>query len=93
MFSKIFLFDIDGTLLLSGKAGYRALTRTFEELFGVARGFDDIPVAQYVTPALTSVHVPIHEMGTRAVEAVLSDAASQTTTLPTRLIVRESCGA
>ena len=45
MFSKILLFDIDGTLLLSGKAGYRALTRTFEELFGVARGFDDIPVA------------------------------------------------
>ena len=45
MFSKILLFDIDGTLLLSGKAGYRALTRTFEELFGVARGFDDILVA------------------------------------------------
>ena len=45
MFSKILLFDIDGTLLLSGKAGYRALTRTFEELFGVARGFDEVPVA------------------------------------------------
>ncbi len=45
VFSKILLFDIDGTLLLSGKAGYRALTRTFTELFGVARGFDDIPVA------------------------------------------------
>ena len=45
MFSKILLFDIDGTLLLSGKAGYRALTQTFEELFGVACGFDHIPVA------------------------------------------------
>lgn len=45
MFSKILLFDIDGTLLLSGRAGYRALTRTFEELFGLPRGFDDIPVA------------------------------------------------
>ena len=45
MFSKILLFDIDGTLLLSGKAGYRALTRTFEEFFDVARGFDGIPVA------------------------------------------------
>ena len=45
MFSRILLFDIDGTLLLSGRAGYRALTRTFEELFGVPRGFDDIPVA------------------------------------------------
>lgn len=45
VFSKILLFDIDGTLLLTGKAGYRALTRTFKELFGVARGFDEIPVA------------------------------------------------
>ena len=45
MFSKILLFDIDGTLLLSGRAGYRALTRTFAELFGVPRGFDGIPVA------------------------------------------------
>ena len=58
-----------------------------------SRFFFLVGFAQYVTPALTSVHVPIHEMGTRAVEAVLSDAASQTTTLPTRLIVRESCGA
>lgn len=45
MYSKILLFDIDGTLLLSGRAGYRALTRTFEELFDVPLGFDDIPVA------------------------------------------------
>jgi len=45
VFSKILLFDIDGTLLLSGRAGYRALTRAFEDLFGVARGFDHVPVA------------------------------------------------
>ena len=30
VFSRILLFDIDGTLLLSGRAGYRALTRAFE---------------------------------------------------------------
>jgi len=45
VFSKILLFDIDGTLLLSGRAGYRALTSAFEELFGVAGGFDHVPVA------------------------------------------------
>ena len=62
-------------------------------------GFDDIPVARYVTPALTSVHVPIHEMGARAVEAVLAAVADPEAgaptpvTLPTRLVVRESCGA
>ncbi len=61
-------------------------------------GFDDIPVARYVTPALTSVHVPIHEMGARAVETVLDAIGSgdgectDTTSLSTRLVVRESCG-
>ena len=43
--TTLVLFDIDGTLLLSGGAGKRALTRAFEELFGVADGFDGIPVA------------------------------------------------
>lgn len=56
-------------------------------------GFDDIPVATYVTPALTSVRVPIHDMGRLAVQLVLEDGAPQTTTLTTCLVVRESCGA
>jgi LacI family transcriptional regulator len=30
-------------------------------------GFDDVPLAQYLNPPLTSVHVPIDEMGDRAV--------------------------
>ena len=38
--TTLVLFDIDGTLLLSGGAGKRALNETFEELFGVAGGFD-----------------------------------------------------
>ena len=67
-------------------------------------GFDDVPVAAYVAPSLTTVHVPIQEMGARAVEAVL-DAVAQDAVggdgqpappapivLPTRLVVRESCG-
>ena len=60
-------------------------------------GFDDTPVAEYVTPTLTSVHVPTHDMGTRAVEAVLravadASAPAQTAVLPTQLVVRASCG-
>lgn len=35
----LILFDIDGTLLLSGKAGLRAMTRTFEMTFGVPDAF------------------------------------------------------
>lgn len=41
----LILFDIDGTLLLSGGAGKRALNRAFDELFGASDGFDQVPVA------------------------------------------------
>ena len=43
--TQLLLFDIDGTLLLSGGAGKRALNRAFKELFGADDGFDSIPVA------------------------------------------------
>jgi phosphoglycolate phosphatase len=35
----LILFDIDGTLLLSGRAGLRAMTRAFEKTFGVKDAF------------------------------------------------------
>jgi LacI family transcriptional regulator len=64
---------------------------------GVA-GFDDIPIARYTSPALTSVHVPISELGSRAtvrlVQAVTETSPRrQRETLPTTLVVRQSCGA
>jgi len=39
MTPALILFDIDGTLLLSGRAGLRAMTRAFAQTFGVADGF------------------------------------------------------
>ena len=42
---KLILFDIDGTLVLTGGAGARAMTRAFEELFGVPRELESIPMA------------------------------------------------
>jgi LacI family transcriptional regulator len=61
-------------------------------------GFDDIPVAPYLSPALTSVHVGINRLGVLAVKTLL-DAVRQRNThkrraqrLPTRLSLRESCG-
>jgi phosphoglycolate phosphatase-like HAD superfamily hydrolase len=41
---SLLLFDIDGTLLLSGGAGVRAMTKTFEALFGVPDAFAGIPI-------------------------------------------------
>ena len=43
--SKLVLFDVDGTLVLSGCAGLRAMTRTFEEIFQVQDGFTGISMA------------------------------------------------
>ena len=36
----LILFDIDGTLLLSGRAGLRAMTRAFRDTFGIERAFE-----------------------------------------------------
>lgn len=60
-------------------------------------GFDDIPLAAFLTPPLSSVHVPIAEMGERAarrlLEAVASGAAHvpRHETLATAVVVRQSC--
>lgn len=50
--TTLVLFDIDGTLLLSGGAGKRALNEAFRELFGVADAFDGIAVAGRTDPLL-----------------------------------------
>jgi phosphoglycolate phosphatase len=39
MTPALILFDIDGTLLLSGRAGLRAMTRAFEQTFGIIDAF------------------------------------------------------
>jgi phosphoglycolate phosphatase len=43
--ATILLFDIDGTLVLTGGAGQRAMARAFEDLFDITDGFHDIPMA------------------------------------------------
>jgi phosphoglycolate phosphatase-like HAD superfamily hydrolase len=43
--SKLVLFDIDGTLVLTGGAGLRAMNRAGEAVLGAANILDGIPVA------------------------------------------------
>ena len=42
---KLVLFDIDGTLVLTGGAGLRAMNLALEEVLGHADGLDGIPLA------------------------------------------------
>ena len=41
----IVLFDIDGTLIRTGRTGSRAMNRAFDDLFGIADAFDGIQMA------------------------------------------------
>ncbi|KQV47428.1 LacI family transcriptional regulator [Pelomonas sp. Root1217] len=60
-------------------------------------GFDDIPIARYVSPALTTMHVPIAALGGQALDA-LADTLERNATdagatvMPVQLVVRQSCG-
>jgi LacI family transcriptional regulator len=62
-------------------------------------GFDDIEVAQYLNPPLTTVHVDAFRLGERAFERLMLRLDAPDTeddaheVLPTTLVVRASCGA
>ena len=43
--SQLILFDIDGTLVVTGGAGQRAMNRAFEDVFGVSDAFTGIELA------------------------------------------------
>ncbi|BDP43944.1 LacI family transcriptional regulator (plasmid) [Deinococcus aetherius] len=57
-------------------------------------GFDDVPMAGQVQPALTTVHHPLHDLGHRAATLLLDlladHAPERHVELPSRLIVRDS---
>ncbi|MGH7665137.1 MAG: LacI family DNA-binding transcriptional regulator [Gemmatimonadaceae bacterium] len=81
-----------GALSALGEAGIRV-----PEDIAIG-GFDDIPIARYMSPPLTSVHVPMGELGRRAVATLLRAVESgnqhQRTreVIDTALVVRRSCG-
>ena len=59
-------------------------------------GFDDIPMAGYINPPLTSVHVPINELGGRAISRLIEavtgrgNGTGRKELLPTSLVIRDS---
>lgn len=60
-------------------------------------GFDDIPMAEYLRPALTTVSVSAHRLGTEAMGLLLDGTGRprrpQHLRVRTRMVIRESCGA
>lgn len=58
-------------------------------------GFDDLSICEYVNPPLSSIEVPLYEIGTTAVEVLIrrmtaSDSGREKIVLPTHLHQRQS---
>jgi LacI family transcriptional regulator len=61
-------------------------------------GCDDVPLAQYLVPPLSTVHVPLAETGEQAVELLVRQIRGdpppeEPVRLPVSLVIRASCGA
>jgi len=59
-------------------------------------GFDDIDLARYLNPPLTTVRAPVEQVGYEAVrqlvQLIRTGEAEPLILLPTQLVIRESCG-
>lgn len=59
-------------------------------------GFDDVPMVSQITPALTTVRIPVYEMAKKAVEAVIEmrekkSGSCKVYHFDTQLMVRDTC--
>jgi DNA-binding LacI/PurR family transcriptional regulator len=59
-------------------------------------GFDDIAISQYLSPPLTTVRVPIEQVGREAIDRLVRVIRGKEVDLllllPTELVIRRSCG-
>ena len=91
------VFAANDVMAIGCIAAFHALGLAVPDDLAVA-GFDDIPLAAYIRPALTTMRVPIVELGRSAVTRLAAAIAQPTrtkpvtTTLQPELVVRESCG-
>lgn len=92
-FDAIFCGDDDaaiGVITALRRAGLR-----IPEDIAVA-GFDDVPIARFLRPPLTTVRAPTEQVGRHAVEQLVrlirGDPTDPLTLLPTELVIRKSCG-
>ncbi|HSH82935.1 MAG TPA: LacI family DNA-binding transcriptional regulator [Herpetosiphonaceae bacterium] len=88
------IFALNDTMAVGALAALRERGIVVPEEISVV-GFDDIPITRDITPMLSTVHVPMVEMGVRAMELALEPHASEWRFehFPTTLVLRESTAA
>lgn len=91
------IFAANDSMAIGALSALREAGVSVPEEIAVA-GFDDIPIARHINPPLTSVHVPIAELGERATAKLLAALGDKTRhvrrhdVLGTTLVIRSSCG-
>ena len=90
------IFAANDAMAIGALSALREAGARVPEDFAVA-GFDDIPMARHMTPRLSSVHVPIAELGERAAENLIAAVSNSRyrarhEILHTTSVIRESCG-
>ena len=91
------VFAANDAMAIGALSAFNELRLRVPDDIAVA-GFDDIPMARYMNPPLTSVHIEISELGARAMNVLLAAVQEKNRherrqiILPTTLVVRQSCG-
>ncbi|HEV8124626.1 MAG TPA: LacI family DNA-binding transcriptional regulator [Gemmatimonadales bacterium] len=91
------IFAFNDAMAVGALSAIREARLRVPEDIAVA-GFDDIPMARYVEPPLSSVHVDISALGARAATLLLgaiqhpNGRENRREIVPTALVVRRSCG-
>jgi DNA-binding LacI/PurR family transcriptional regulator len=89
------LFCYDDMTALGALRAARALNLRCPDDVSVV-GFDDIPIAVYLEPPLTTVRQPMHEMGAWAMKVVIDllrgESPPRQMIMPSELIIRASSG-
>ncbi len=91
--NAIFTFDDDAALELI-YALQQVGKRVPEDIAVV--GFDDLHLAHYLAPPLTTIRAPVEQAGREAIrqlaKLIRTGQADPVTLLPTELVIRRSCG-
>jgi LacI family transcriptional regulator len=66
------VFGVSDVVAIGAMSALREAGRSVGEDIAVC-GFDDIPTSRDVTPALSTVHIPLEEVGYHALRAVVDD--------------------
>jgi LacI family transcriptional regulator len=90
------IFAANDSMAIGALSALRENSLRVPEDMAVA-GFDDIPLARYMNPPLSTVHVDISQLGERAAALLLSSLQKSTRLrehlqLSTTLVIRASCG-